>query len=76
MCSSANTWKNPLITQKRRTLHIDTQYVVHTNSIKTHQRIELFMPITVCMVVQNCCKGSFNKYRKCNFWGCSVSKTR
>ena len=26
-------------------------------------------PITVCTVVQDCCKGRSNKYRKWHFWG-------
>jgi len=26
--------------------------------------------IAVCMVVQNCCKGRPNKYRKWHFYGC------
>jgi len=32
--------------------------------------------ITVCTVVQNCCKGRSKKYRKWHFWGCSLSETR
>jgi len=32
--------------------------------------------ITICTVVQNCCKGRSNKYRKCDFWGCCLSETR
>ena len=32
--------------------------------------------ITVCTVVQNCCKGRSKKYRKWHFWECFLSETR
>ena len=31
--------------------------------------------ITVCTVVQNCCNGRSEKYRKWHFWGCYLSET-
>jgi len=31
--------------------------------------------ITVCTVVQNCCKGRSKKYRKWHFWGCCHRET-
>ena len=31
--------------------------------------------ITVCTVVQNCCKGRSKRYKKWDFWGCSLSET-
>ena len=31
--------------------------------------------VTVCTVVQNCCNGRSKKYRKWQFWGCSLSET-
>ena len=31
--------------------------------------------ITVCIVLQNCCNGCSKKYRKWQFWGCSLSES-